>query len=147
MDEIQSLNQTLLLGAVVFGIGLVGVLARRNLIVMFLCVELMLQGVSLSLVGWGALHRDWGGQMLVVMIITTAACEAGIGLVLILLLCKQSGTLDVAFWQHVREDGTRPFVDDEIPEDPQTHEVWPTLTKAGVQPEVNPQDQLYRSRV
>jgi NADH-quinone oxidoreductase subunit K len=147
MAEFQTLNQTLLLGAFLFAAGMFGVLVRRNLIVVFLCVEMMLQGVSLSLVAWGALHGDWGAQMLVTMIITVAACEAGVGLVLILLLCKQSGTLDIAFWQHVREAGTEPYVDAEIPEEPQDREVWPALTKAGIKPQIDPQERLYRSRV
>ena len=67
----------LAVAAVLFGIGLVGFLTRRNLIVMFLCAEMMLQGVSINLVGFGRFHNNWGGKMLVVFMITVAACEAG----------------------------------------------------------------------
>ena len=50
----------LLVGGMLFALGLVGILARRNLIVMFLSAELMLQGVSVSLVSWSRHHGDWG---------------------------------------------------------------------------------------
>ena len=56
------------------------------MIVMFLSAEMMLQGVSVSLVAWGRFHNDWGGQMLVIFIITVAACEAAIALALVLML-------------------------------------------------------------
>ena len=76
LSEIHLLQNYLLIGAILFGVGLVGFLARRNMIVMFLAAEMMLQGVSVSLVGWGRFHNDWGGQMLVIFILTVAACEA-----------------------------------------------------------------------
>jgi NADH-quinone oxidoreductase subunit K len=117
MNETALLHNYLTLGAILFGLGLIGFTVRRNIIVMFLCAELMLQGVSLNLVAWGRHHNDWGGQALVVFIITIAACEAGIALVLILMLAKQAGNLDITSWQSVREDGTEAFVDREIPED------------------------------
>ena len=84
MNETALLHNYLTLGAILFGLGLIGFTVRRNIIVMFLCAELMLQGVSLNLVAWGRHHNDWGGQALVVFIITIAACEAVIALVLIL---------------------------------------------------------------
>ncbi len=87
-----------------FGIGLVGFLSRRNMIVMFLCAEMMLQGVSVSLVAWGRYHNDWGGQMLVIFILTVAACEAAIALALVLMLFQRTGRLDIAAWQDLREE-------------------------------------------
>ncbi len=147
MNEIAVLQNYLTLGAILFGLGLIGFLVRRNIIVMFLCAELMLQGVSLSLVAWGRYHNDWGGQSLVVFVITIAACEAGIALVLFLMLAKQAGSLDIAAWQSVREDGTEPFVDREVPEDIEAETIWPTLTPAGVDPEVDPEETMYRTRV
>ena len=74
------------------------------MIVMFLCAEMMLQGVSVSLVAWGRYHNDWGGQMLVIFIITVAACEAAIALALILMLFQRTGKLDIAAWQDLREE-------------------------------------------
>jgi NADH-quinone oxidoreductase subunit K len=130
-----------------FAIGLAGFLVRRNLIVVFLCAEMMLQGVSLSLVAWGRYHSDWGGQMLVLFIIAVAACEAGIALALILLLCRRAGNLDLLTWQKVREEGRPPYVDREIPEETVEEEHWPVLTPAGVEPETDPQQEWYRSHV
>ena len=147
MNELGLLHNYLSLGAILFGLGLIGFLVRRNIIVMFLCAELMLQGVSLSLVAWGRHHNDWGGQALVVFIITIAACEAGIALVLFLMLAKQAGNLDIASWQTVREEGNEAFVDQEVPEEVEEEKVWPSLTPAGVDPKVDPEETMYRSRV
>ena len=147
MSEISFLQNYLTLGAILFSLGLIGFMVRRNIIVMFLCAELMLQGVSLSLVAWGRHHDDWGGQSLVVFIITIAACEAGIALVLFLMLCKQAGSLDITAWQSVREHGNRAFIDREVPEEIVGEEAWPSLTPAGVDPEVDPEETIYRSHV
>ncbi len=147
MNETALLENYLTLGAILFGLGLIGFTVRRNIIVMFLSAELMLQGVSLSLVAWGRHHNDWGGQSLVVFIITIAACEAGIALVLFLMLCKQAGNLDIVSWQSIREAGNQPYIDREIPEDTIDGPVWPTLTPAGVEPEIDPEDSMYRTHV
>jgi NADH-quinone oxidoreductase subunit K len=72
--EIAWLFDYLAVGAMLFGIGLVGFLCRRNMIVMFLSAEMMLQGVSLSLVAWSRFHDDFGGQILVIFILAVAAC-------------------------------------------------------------------------
>ncbi len=56
---------------------------------MFLAVEMMLQGVSLSLVAWGRFHNDWDGQVLVIFILAVAACEAAIAMALILMLFQR----------------------------------------------------------
>ncbi len=88
-DRLAALQSFLSIGAVLFGVGLIGFLSRRNMIVMFLSAEMMLQGVSLSLVAWGRYHNDLGGQMLVVFIIAVAACEAAIALALVLMLFER----------------------------------------------------------
>jgi NADH-quinone oxidoreductase subunit K len=147
MNDDALLQNYLTLGAILFGLGLIGFTVRRNIIVMFLCAELMLQGVSLSLVAWGRHHNDWGGQAIVVFIIAIAACEAGIALVLFLMLCKQAGNLDIVAWQSVREHGSAAYMDKEVPEEAVGDEVWPTLTPAGVDPEVDPEETMYRAHV
>ena len=147
MNETSLLYNTLVVGGILFALGLVGFLVRRNLIVMFLCAEMMLQGVSISLVGFGRFHNDWGGQMLVVFMITVAACEAGIALALIVMLAQRSGKLDSAAWQDLREEGQPPFVDRQVPEERTEDRVWPHLTVAGVQPAVDPETELHRPRV
>ena len=76
MNEVTLLHDYLFVGAMLFSIGLVGFLCRRNMIIMFLCAEMMLQGVSISLVGWSRFHNNWDGQILTIFILTVAACEA-----------------------------------------------------------------------
>lgn len=129
------LNDYLVVGALLFALGLVGFLARRNLIVMFLCAELMLQGVSLTLVGFSAFHGTWSGQVLAIFSLALAAAEAGIALALFVVLFRRAGSLDVSIWQDLREADQPPVIDeasgDEKP--PETH--WPHLPAAGKLPE------------
>ena len=76
MQSLPLLQNALTVGAILFSLGLVGILTRRNLIVMFLAAEMMLQGISVSLVAWSRYHGDWGGHVLVIFVLTVAACEA-----------------------------------------------------------------------
>ena len=147
MNEIAMLQSYLTIGAILFGLGLAGFLVRRNVIVMFMCAEMMLQGVSLTLISWGRFHNNWDGQMFVIFIITVAACEAGIALVLVLMLAQKAGNLDIASWQNAGEEGWSTFVDKEVPEEVEEMEVWPRLTPAGVDPQVDPAETMYRSKV
>ncbi len=71
-SEVALLNNGLVVGAVLFGLGMIGFLSRRNMLIMFLSAELMLQGVSLSFAAWGRFHNDFGGQTLVLFIIAIA---------------------------------------------------------------------------
>jgi NADH-quinone oxidoreductase subunit K len=147
MAETAFLNNSLLVGAALFGIGLVGFLSRRNMIVMFLCAEMMLQGVSVSLVAWGRYHNDWGGQALVIFILTIAACEAAIALALVLMLFQRTGRLDVAAWHQLREDTIPPFRDEEVLELPPQAKPWPKLTPSGVEPPKDEERLLHRDYV
>lgn len=147
MNESALLQNYLVVGGLLFAIGLVGFIVRRNLIVMFLSIEIMLQGISVSLVAWGRFHDDWGGQMLVIFIIAVAAAEAGMALALVLMLYHRSHSLDMTFWQQLRESGLSAFVDRELPVSLAEKRTWPELTPAGVKPEVDPDDLLHRSRV
>ncbi|MBI5639868.1 MAG: NADH-quinone oxidoreductase subunit NuoK [Nitrospirae bacterium] len=85
----------LMLSAVVFMIGVFGFLTRRNIIIMFLSVELMLNGVNISLVAFSHYLQDLRGQILVFFIITVAAAEAAIGLAIILALFRNKATIHV----------------------------------------------------
>jgi NADH-quinone oxidoreductase subunit K len=148
MDEIALLENYLAVGALLFGLGMVGFFSRRNMIVMFLSVEMMLQGVSVSLVAWSRYHNDWGGQMLVIFILTVAACEAAIGLVLMITLFQRSGSLDIAVWQRLREENLRPHVDREVPEVPdESRPEWPHLPPAGIEPPPDLEEVTHRSHV
>lgn len=147
MNEAALLNNSLLVGAVLFSIGLVGFLARRNMIVMFLCAEMMLQGVSVSLVAWGRWHNNWGGQVLVIFILTVAACEAAIALALVLMLFQRRGKLDVAAWDELRESNLPAYTDDELPEVELPKRQWPHLTPAGIEPTVEEEEITHRNYV
>ena len=146
--EIALLHNYLIVGAVLFGIGMVGFLSRRNIIVMFLCAEMMLQGVSLTLVAFSRFHNDFGGQMVVIFIIAVAACEAAIALAMVLMLFRRAGKLDVAVWQALREDNQPEFEEEELPEEPSERpEPWPSLARAGVTAEVSSEETDYRGKV
>ncbi|HMB08868.1 MAG TPA: NADH-quinone oxidoreductase subunit NuoK, partial [Isosphaeraceae bacterium] len=80
------LRNYLLVGSALMVLGMIGFLARRNLIVMFLSAEMMLQGTALTLVGFGRYHGNWNGQVFTIVILTVAACEASLALALILVL-------------------------------------------------------------
>src|ERR1700689_1918263 len=93
----------LAVGAILFALGLIGFLTRRNLIIMFLCAEMMLQGVAINL---AAFSRHWGNlqaQAFTLFLIPVAACEAAIALALILVLFRNRHSLDVSLWQDLRE--------------------------------------------
>jgi NADH-quinone oxidoreductase subunit K len=147
VTEAALLSHSLFVGGVLFALGLVGFLVRRNLIVMFLCAEMMLQGISVSFVAWGRYHNDWSGQVFVIMILTVAACEAALALALFLALFKRSGRLDIASFQSLREENQRPRVDREVPPTDVREREWPKLTPAGIEPTVDVEEELFRSHV
>lgn len=85
----------LMLAAVLFVIGATGVLIRRNMITMFMCVEIMLNAVNLTFL---AFAREWNhldGQLFVLFVMVVAAAEAAVGLALIVVLARRKKTLDV----------------------------------------------------
>lgn len=136
--SLDLLQTYLLIGAALMAIGMLGFLARRNLIVMFLSAEMMLQGVALTLIGFGRYHGNWSGQVLTIMILTVAACEASIALALVLILYNRRSSLDVGLWQEIREPGEPPAADDLNDAEPIAPtagpETYPQLTTAGIEP-------------
>jgi NADH-quinone oxidoreductase subunit K len=128
------LHHYLVVGATLFALGLVGFLARRNLILLFLSAEMMLQGVALNFVAFARYRGNLQGQAFVLFVLTVAACEAGIALALILMLYRARHSLDVSRWQDLREPGQEPAVDEE-PLPPAPPEApMPKLPPAGVEP-------------
>jgi NADH-quinone oxidoreductase subunit K len=133
-----SLWHFLAIGAVLFSLGLIGFLTRRNFITMFLCAELMLQGVVINLLAFGRYHGTLQGQVFGLFIITVAACEAGLAMAFFLVLYKRNKSLDSSDWQSAREAGLAATHDGEPLVQP-VIEDSPTLPVAGlipVQPEV-----------
>jgi NADH-quinone oxidoreductase subunit K len=129
-----TLEHYLVVGAILFVLGMVGFLARRNLIVMFLSAEMMLQGVAINLVAFARYRGNLQGQSFTLFIIAVAACEAAIALALILTLYRSKGSLDVSLWQELREPG-QPVTLDEEPLPPELPETpLPKLPPAGIEP-------------
>ena len=95
-------NAYVLVGALLFAIGLAGFLSRRNLIIMFLSTEIMFQGVILNLLGFGLQHKQLTGQTFAMFLIVIAAVEAGLALGLVVLLYRRKGTLDVEAWKSLK---------------------------------------------
>ncbi len=91
-----------ILGALLFAMGLVGFLSRRNLIVMFLSTEVMFQGVLVNLVALGRLHENLDGQIFALFLLVIAAVEAGLGLGLVVLLYRRRETLDADVWSNMK---------------------------------------------
>jgi NADH-quinone oxidoreductase subunit K len=101
---LAAINITLLVSVVLFAIGLIGFLTRRNMIMMFLCTELMLQAACLAFVAFGRLHMDVSGQVFVIFILTVAAAEAALALGLVVLLYRKKETLSSEAWSDLREE-------------------------------------------
>jgi NADH-quinone oxidoreductase subunit K len=134
MNPVLSLHNYLVVGAILFTLGMVGFLTRRNFIIMFLSAEMMLQGVAINFVAFARHRGNLQGQAFVLFLLTVAACEAAISLALILMLYKSRKSLDVSIWQDLREPGQEPIVDEEPLELPAPEAPAPKLTPAGLEP-------------
>ena len=134
-----EVERYLAVGAALFVLGALGFLTRRNLILMILSTELMLHGVSLTLVTFGRMHQSLEGQSFTIFILTVAACEAGLALSLILALYQKSKSLDVEVWTNLREPDLPPPMLEEDRGEPALKlpaaQRFPILTPAGRAPE------------
>jgi len=90
-----GVNHFLFLSAALFIIGMMGVLIRRNILIIFMCVELMINAVNLSFVAFGWELNDLRGQSFSLFTIAVAAAEAAVGLAIILALSRRGKTMDV----------------------------------------------------
>ena len=97
-----TLNHYLFLSAAMFAIGLVGFVTRRNLIIMFLCTELMFQASGLAMIAFGRYHLDFDGQTFVIFVLTVAAAEAAMALALVVLLFRRRESLDASVWDQLK---------------------------------------------
>ncbi|SFJ36418.1 NADH-quinone oxidoreductase subunit NuoK [Planctomicrobium piriforme] len=128
----------LAVGAGLFVLGAIGFLTRRNMIILMLSAEMMIHGVSLTLVTFGQMHNTIEGQSLTIFGLTVAACEAGLALSLILALYQKSQSLDIDLWTDLREpDLGNPVTPEEMTtvSEP-AHQQFPKLTPAGRPPVV-----------
>ena len=83
------------LSAILFGIGVLGVLYRRNGIIIFMCIELMLNAVNLLLVAFSTYLNDASGQVFVFFIMAVAAAEVAVGLAILVIMYRGTRTIDV----------------------------------------------------
>lgn len=91
----MNLNFFLILALLLFTIGVIGVLIRRNAIIVFMCIELMLNSVNLVFVSFSSFLGNLNGQIFVFFIMTVAAAEAAIGLAIIIALFRNKETINL----------------------------------------------------
>jgi NAD(P)H-quinone oxidoreductase subunit 4L len=89
------LNQFLLLAAALFAIGVYGVLARRNAVLVLMSVELILNAVNINLVAFGAFNGTVAGEVFGLFVIAIAAAEVGVGLAMVLLMYRNRRSIDI----------------------------------------------------
>lgn len=111
---VLDLKAYLVLGAVLFALGMIAFISRRNMITMFLGAELMLQGVAINFLAFSRFRGNLQGQSFVLFILSVAACEAAIAMALIVILYRAKRSLDVSKWQDLREEDLEPNEDLEI---------------------------------
>ena len=98
----STLNHYLFVSAVMFALGLIGFMTRRNLIIMFLCTELMFQAAGLAMIAFGRHHLNFDGQTFVIFVLTIAAAEAAMALALVVLLFRKRESLDADLWAELK---------------------------------------------
>jgi NADH-quinone oxidoreductase subunit K len=90
-----TLHHYLVVSAILFSLGTIGVLTRRNAIVIFMCIELMLNGVNLSFIALSHFLGNMDGQIFVFFVMTVAAAEAAVGLALMIAFFRNRESIDV----------------------------------------------------
>lgn len=97
-----TLYHYLVVAAIMFVLGLIGFLTRRNLIIMFLCTELMFQAAGIALIAFSRFHMNHTGEAFVIFVLTVAAAEAALALALVVLLFRRKETLDGSVWNAMK---------------------------------------------
>lgn len=92
----------LFLSAILFSLGVIGFVTRRNMIIMFLCTEMMFQAAGIALIAFSRYHLNHTGEVFVIFVLTIAAAEAALALALVVLLFKRRETLDAENWAALR---------------------------------------------
>ena len=92
---IVPLEHVIILSIIIFSIGIMGVLIRKNVIIIFMSIELMLNAVNLSLVGFSRYYNSVDGQVFVFLVMTLAAAEVAVGLAIIVSLFRNKQTINI----------------------------------------------------
>ncbi|AHG90822.1 NAD(P)H-quinone oxidoreductase subunit 4L [Gemmatirosa kalamazoonensis] len=90
------IEEALFFSALLFAIGAMGVITRRNALIVFMCVELMLNAVNLSFVALARMHGSASGQVFVIFVMTVAAAEAAVGLAIVIAVFRHFRSVDLA---------------------------------------------------
>lgn len=100
--EIIPLNHYILLSTFLFCIGVLGVLFRRNAIIIFMCIELMLNAVNLLLAAFSTYLSDAAGQVFVFFIMAVAAAEVAVGLAILTMIYRNTASVDINFLNRLK---------------------------------------------
>ena len=103
MDSSVTPEMLLVVSMIVFCVGLMGVILRKNLLVMLMCIELMLNAVNLSFVAFSKIHHVVAGDLTVLFVMTVAAAESAVGLGLVIALFRTLRTVDSDQIQMLRD--------------------------------------------
>ncbi|MCX8143547.1 MAG: NADH-quinone oxidoreductase subunit NuoK [Bacteroidia bacterium] len=98
-----SIDYFILLSAVLFTIGAIGVMARRNSIIIFMCIELMLNAVNILLVAFSTLHQNAEGQVFVFFVMTVAAAEVSVGLAILTMIYRNIKSIDTNLLSNLKD--------------------------------------------
>jgi NADH-quinone oxidoreductase subunit K len=90
-----NLNNYIILASILFAIGIMGVLIRKNIIIIFMAIELMLNAVNLLLIAFSVHHNDTDGQVLVFFIMAVAAAEITVGLAILMMIYRNTGSASI----------------------------------------------------
>ncbi|HOS47885.1 MAG TPA: NADH-quinone oxidoreductase subunit NuoK [Bacteroidia bacterium] len=93
--QVIPLNYYVALAAILFSIGVMGVMFRRNAIIVFMCIELMLNAVNMLLTAFSTYHGDASGQVMVFFIMAVAAAEVAVGLAILVMIYNNIRTVDI----------------------------------------------------
>ena len=98
----MPINYYIFLSLALFCIGMVGVLTRRNAIIIFMCIELMLNAVNLLLAAFSTYLSDAAGQVFVFFIMAVAAAEVAVGLAILMMIYRNTGSVDINFLNRLK---------------------------------------------
>lgn len=97
-----GLNHYLGVSAIIFSIGMIGVLMRKNVVVILMSIELMLNAVNLSFIAFSNFNANIHGQIMVFFVMTIAAAEAGVGLAIVVMVYKRFKEVNIRFFEQLR---------------------------------------------
>lgn len=98
-----TIDHYILLSIILFSIGVIGVLFRRNAIIIFMCIELMLNAVNLLLAAFSNQHNDPTSQVFVFFIMAVAAAEVAVGLAILAMIYRNAKSIDIDFFNRLKE--------------------------------------------